>query len=43
MPRGVFDPHSSLFRIEKFSFGDSVAGIIQPLEGEEKITNISKL
>jgi hypothetical protein len=32
-----------LGRIEKFSFGDAVAGIIQPLEGDEKITDISKL
>jgi hypothetical protein len=31
-----------LGRIEKFSFGDAVAGIIQPLEGDEKITDISK-
>lgn len=30
-------------RIEKFTFGDSVAGIIQPLEGEEKITNINMM
>jgi hypothetical protein len=29
-------------RIEKFSFGDAVAGIIQPLEGDEKISDISK-
>jgi len=28
-------------RIEKLSFGDSVAGIIQPLEGEEKLTDIN--
>jgi len=28
-------------RIEKLSFGDSVAGIIQPLEGEEKISDIN--
>lgn len=30
-------------RIEKLSFGDSVAGIIQPLEGEEKITDINMI
>ena len=29
-------------RIEKLSFGDKHAGIIQPLEGDEKITDISK-
>ena len=28
-------------RIEKLSFGDNHAGIIQPLEGDEKITDIS--
>jgi len=28
-------------RIEKLSFGDYAAGIIQPLEGEEKLTNIN--
>ncbi len=30
-------------RIEGLSFGDAVAGIIQPLEGDEKITDISEL
>ena len=29
-------------RIEKLSFGDKHAGIIQPLEGDEKITDISR-
>ena len=29
-------------RIEKLSFGDPHAGIIMPLEGEEKISDISK-
>ena len=30
-------------RIEKLSFGENHAGIIQPLEGDEKITDISKI
>ena len=30
-------------RIEKFSFGDAHTGIVQPLEGDEKITETSKL
>ena len=30
-------------RIEKLSFGDDHAGIIQPLEGDEKLTDISKI
>ena len=29
-------------RIEKLTFGDNHAGIIQPLEGDEKITDISE-
>ena len=29
-------------RIEKLSFGENHAGIIQPLEGDEKLTDISK-
>ena len=29
-------------RIEKLSFGDDHAGIIQPLEGDEKLSDISK-
>ena len=32
-----------LYRIEKLSFGDDHAGIIQPLEGDEKLTDISEL
>jgi len=28
-------------RIEKFSFGDSHAGVIQPLEGDEKLSDIN--
>jgi len=28
-------------RIEKFSYGDSHAGVIQPLEGDEKLTDIN--
>ncbi len=30
-------------RIDKFSFGDSHMGIVQPLEGEEKVADKSKL
>ena len=30
------------YRIEKLSFGDDHAGIIQPLEGDEKLTDISE-
>ena len=39
---GFMEPEEYNFthRIEKLSFGDKHAGIIQPLEGDEKITDI---
>ena len=42
---GFMEPSDYNFthRIEKFSFGPPVAGVIQPLEGDEKITDISEL
>ena len=41
---GFMEPRDYNFthRIEKLSFGDKHAGIIQPLEGDEKITDISE-
>jgi len=40
---GFMEPRDYNFthRIEKLSFGDKHAGIIQPLEGDEKITDIN--
>jgi len=42
---GFMEPSDYNFthRIEKFSFGDAVAGIIQPLEGDEKISDINMM
>ena len=36
-----FLPHTPC-RIERLSFGEDHAGIIQPLEGDEKLTDISR-
>jgi len=40
---GFMEPSDYNFshRIEKLSFGDSHAGVIQPLEGDEKLTDIN--